>query len=349
MGHQDDGRSRAVPRRRGVRRGADPDHRRSEPLAISLTPGWLAASWGLAARDRALGLPRAPPGERAARAADARGRPRAVGAILAVTGAIAVLAPPEQLGLDDVPHAPGRPLEPGGIGRPLPDAHPASALARALGRVRDHCTCTSWPAATVSRTWCSGWRSPAASSASAVVAGELGGGAGRAALAAVACATLPMAIAQASSTQNDLVASFWLLSLGYWVLRFRAAPGVGTAAPGRHQRRARGAHEASGRRSWRSRGSSPSWRSPRRARPSPRCRATCWRRAWRRGAERRHVSRTVPLLSAGTPALRRRRRGEPRPPAARLGHVRQHDARPARGRLQRLRNATLHLAVPSRA
>ena len=63
----------------------------------------------------------------------------------------------------------------------------------------------------------------------AIVAGELGGGRRARGLAAVACITLPMAIAQASSTQNDLVASFWLLSLGYWVLRFRAAPGVGTA------------------------------------------------------------------------------------------------------------------------
>ncbi len=65
---------------------------------------------------------------------------------------------------------------------------------------------------------------------SAVVAGELGGGPRARALAAVACATLPMAIAQASSTQNDLVASFWLLSLGYWVLRFRRHPSTGTAA-----------------------------------------------------------------------------------------------------------------------
>jgi hypothetical protein len=63
----------------------------------------------------------------------------------------------------------------------------------------------------------------------AIVTGELGGGRLARGLAAVAFATLPMAIAQASSTQNDLVASFWLLSLGYWVLRFRAAPGVGTA------------------------------------------------------------------------------------------------------------------------
>ena len=56
---------------------------------------------------------------------------------------------------------------------------------------------------------------------SAIVAGELGGGPRARALAAIACATLPMAIAQASSTQNDLVASFWVLSLGY----------VGSAVP----------------------------------------------------------------------------------------------------------------------
>ena len=64
---------------------------------------------------------------------------------------------------------------------------------------------------------------------SAIVTGELGGGRLARGLAAVAFATLPMAIAQASSTQNDLVASFWLLSLGYWVLRFRATPELGTA------------------------------------------------------------------------------------------------------------------------
>jgi hypothetical protein len=65
---------------------------------------------------------------------------------------------------------------------------------------------------------------------SAAVAGKLGGGPRARALAAVSCATLPMAIAQASSTQNDLVASFWMLSLGYWVLRLRRTPSLGTAA-----------------------------------------------------------------------------------------------------------------------
>jgi hypothetical protein len=65
---------------------------------------------------------------------------------------------------------------------------------------------------------------------SALVAGALGGGPRARGLAAVACATVPMAISQATSTQNDLVASFWLLSLGYWVLRFRAAPSLAGAA-----------------------------------------------------------------------------------------------------------------------
>jgi hypothetical protein len=65
---------------------------------------------------------------------------------------------------------------------------------------------------------------------SAIVAGELGGGVRARAVAAIACATVPMAIAQASSTQNDLVASFWALSLGYWVLRFRVTPSAGVAA-----------------------------------------------------------------------------------------------------------------------
>jgi hypothetical protein len=64
---------------------------------------------------------------------------------------------------------------------------------------------------------------------SSIVAAELGGGARARALAAIASATLPMAIAQASSTQNDLVASFWMLSLAYWVLRFRGTPSAATA------------------------------------------------------------------------------------------------------------------------
>ena len=68
---------------------------------------------------------------------------------------------------------------------------------------------------------------------SAVVAGALGGGPWRAGWRRSPARPCPMAISQASSTQNDLVASFWLLSLGYWVLRFRAAPSSERGRPGR--------------------------------------------------------------------------------------------------------------------
>lgn len=47
------------------------------------------------------------------------------------------------------------------------------------------------------------------------VAGFLGADRGGQLLAAAFCASIPMAILQASSTQNDLVSGFWLLSLAY--------------------------------------------------------------------------------------------------------------------------------------
>ncbi len=52
----------------------------------------------------------------------------------------------------------------------------------------------------------------------------LGGTRRAQAVAAVVCATIPMAILQASSTQNDLVVSFWVASVAYWVVRFGADP-----------------------------------------------------------------------------------------------------------------------------
>jgi hypothetical protein len=53
------------------------------------------------------------------------------------------------------------------------------------------------------------------------VAGRLGGGRTTQIAAAVFAATLPMAILQASSTQNDLVVAFWLLGFVNFLLRSR--------------------------------------------------------------------------------------------------------------------------------
>jgi hypothetical protein len=44
-------------------------------------------------------------------------------------------------------------------------------------------------------------------------------------LTAVVVATIPMGILQASSTKNDYVTAFWLVSLMYYVLRFKMQPG----------------------------------------------------------------------------------------------------------------------------
>ena len=55
--------------------------------------------------------------------------------------------------------------------------------------------------------------------AASLVAKDLGSGRRGQAFAAVFAVTLPMAILQASSTQNDLVVAFWLLALAHFALR----------------------------------------------------------------------------------------------------------------------------------
>jgi hypothetical protein len=50
------------------------------------------------------------------------------------------------------------------------------------------------------------------------IAGQLGAGRRGRILAAVFCASIPMAILQATSTQNDLTTAFWLLCLAYLLL-----------------------------------------------------------------------------------------------------------------------------------
>jgi 4-amino-4-deoxy-L-arabinose transferase-like glycosyltransferase len=55
----------------------------------------------------------------------------------------------------------------------------------------------------------------------ALLAGQLGGGAVAAPLAAVFCATIPMGILQSSSTQNDYVAGFWLACFVFFSLHPR--------------------------------------------------------------------------------------------------------------------------------
>lgn len=56
---------------------------------------------------------------------------------------------------------------------------------------------------------------------------ELGGTRPAALAAAFLVATLPMVVAQASTTQNDVVVSFWLLCLIYFQLQVLRAPSVG--------------------------------------------------------------------------------------------------------------------------
>lgn len=200
-------------------------------LGNRLTPGWLVASWALACgiglwAFRARPLDRSP-------AAFPTPMPRSalwlIGAILALTGAVALISPPNtwdsmtyhmprvahwsQAG--SVTHYPTHILRQLWLG---PGAEFVITHLYVLTGGDRLANLVQWLAFL------------ACVVGSAIVAGELGGGPRARALAAVACATLPMAIAQASSTQNDLVAGFWMLSLGYWVLRFRGAPSVGTAA-----------------------------------------------------------------------------------------------------------------------
>ena len=194
-----------------------------------LTPAWLAASWALAC---GIGVwacrGRRPRGPAARAGPMPRGARWAVGAILAVTGVIAVLAPPNNWDSmtyhmprvahwsqnGSVAHYPTHILRQLWLGPWAEFAITHLYLLTGGDRLANLVQWLAFAGCAVG---------------SAIVAGELGGGRRARGLAAVACATLPMAIAQASSTQNDLVASFWLLSLGYWVLRFREAPGVSTA------------------------------------------------------------------------------------------------------------------------
>ncbi len=187
--------------------------------------GWLVLSWGVVAP---IGLWTV----RRRRAEPAPAMPRvalaATGTILAVTAVIAVLAPPNnwdsmtyhmprvahwaQAG--SVAHYPTNILRQLWLG---PGAEFAILHLHVLASGDRLANLVQWLAFA------------ACVAGSAVVAGALGGGSWARGLAAVACATLPMAISQASSTQNDLVGSFWLLSLGYWVLRFRATPSASVA------------------------------------------------------------------------------------------------------------------------
>jgi hypothetical protein len=57
-----------------------------------------------------------------------------------------------------------------------------------------------------------------------LIARELGADLTGQVLAMVVVATIPMGILQASSTQNDYVTAFWLVSLMYYVLRFKKQP-----------------------------------------------------------------------------------------------------------------------------
>jgi len=57
-----------------------------------------------------------------------------------------------------------------------------------------------------------------------LIARELGAGPRGQILSAFLCATIPMGILQASSTQNDYVAAFWLVCLVYSLLVLRSRP-----------------------------------------------------------------------------------------------------------------------------
>jgi len=60
-----------------------------------------------------------------------------------------------------------------------------------------------------------------------LIAGQLGASAAGQILAAVICATIPMAILQSSSTQNDLTVSFWLVCCVYNLIEWRNRPSRG--------------------------------------------------------------------------------------------------------------------------
>jgi hypothetical protein len=196
-------------------------------LARRLTPGWLGVSWGIAGaialaavRARRHGAPSAPPPPRGAAAV--------VGAILALTGVMALVAPPNNW--DSMTYHMPR----------VAHWSQAGSVAHYPTHILRQLWLGPWAEFAITHLYLAGGGDRLANlvqwlafvgcvAGAAIVTGELGGGPWARAGAAIATATLPMAIAQASSTQNDLVGSFWLLSLGYWVLRFRATPSVRTA------------------------------------------------------------------------------------------------------------------------
>jgi hypothetical protein len=200
-------------------------------LGHRLEPGWLLASWVLAGALwlRALRTRRGGPSSLAPVGPVPRGALWAIGPILALTGAVGLLSPPNtwdsmtyhmprvahwsQAG--SVAHYPTHILRQLWLGPGAEFLVTHLYLLTGGDRLANLAQWLAFAGCVVG---------------SAVVAGELGGGPRARGLAAVACATPPMAIAQASSSQNDLVASFWMLSLGYWVLRFRETPRPGAAA-----------------------------------------------------------------------------------------------------------------------
>jgi hypothetical protein len=205
----------------------------TEALSVGarLTPAWLGASWAVAGLVLVWALRRQ--GVAPARPAPAASMPGSarwtLGVILLLTGAIALLSPPNTW--DSMTYHMPRVAHWSQAGSV---AHYATHVLRQLwlGPGAEFAITHLYLLAGGDRLAnVPQWLAFAGSVlGSAVVAAELGGGPWARALAAVACATLPMAIAQASSTQNDLVASFWMLSLGYWVLRFRREPSMVTAA-----------------------------------------------------------------------------------------------------------------------
>ena len=59
-----------------------------------------------------------------------------------------------------------------------------------------------------------------------LIARELGAGPRGQVVSAFVCATIPMGILQASSTQNDYVAAFWLVCFVFWLLVLRSQPSL---------------------------------------------------------------------------------------------------------------------------
>ena len=65
---------------------------------------------------------------------------------------------------------------------------------------------------------------PGVMAGASLLAARLGAGMRAQAVAALFCATAPMAILESSSTQNDLIGAFWLIALAYFVALWRDRP-----------------------------------------------------------------------------------------------------------------------------